>query len=161
MTSPAMQFAIEKHGDQMYGDVPYRNHLYAVVQCLRDFGFIGKYADFGALHDTIEDTPATREEIEHLFGHEVSMMVWACTGVGRNREIRNATIYAKISMLPKAAIIKTADRICNVENAKPGSKHAKMYLGEREEFFAHVAYYAPRAMQDRLERAYAALEEAA
>lgn len=155
MTSPAMQFAIERHGGQMYGDRPYRDHLYAVVQVLRDFGYVGKYADMGALHDVIEDTETHREEIEHLFGHEVSMMVWAVTGVGDSRKMRNATIYAKISMMPKAALLKTADRIANLENAEPGSKHAKMYIGERDEFHAHVAYYAPATMQDRLAQAYA------
>lgn len=156
MTSPAMQFAIERHGEQMYGYKPYRVHLYTVVQILRDFNYVGAYADMGALHDVIEDTETSREEIERLFGANVANMVWACTGTGENRKMRNATIYAKISMLPKAAILKTADRIANVENVAPGGKHAKMYLGEREEFHAHVAFYAPAAMQDRLERAYAA-----
>jgi hypothetical protein len=90
-------------------------------------------------------------------------MVWACSGIGRNREIRNATIYAKISMMPAAALIKTADRIANVENAEIGSSHAEMYLKERTAFYANVAHYVvdDYEMPDllaRLDRAYARLE---
>lgn len=165
MTFPAMNYAIKHHGDQTYGDneIPYREHLFAVVQVLKDVGLRGPWLDAGALHDVIEDTGVTRRDLNDEFGQHVGDLVWAVSGIGRNREIRNATIYAKISMLPAAAIVKMADRIANVENSVPGSGHAKMYLKERTAFYANVASrvledYDMVDMYDRLERAYARLQ---
>jgi (p)ppGpp synthase/HD superfamily hydrolase len=154
MIRPSMTFAIDAHGEQRYGDEPYRSHLYAVVQVLKDFGFSGKYLDAGALHDTIEDTYTTRDTLSATFGKWVADVVWACTGTGSNRKERNAAIYAKISMMPEAASVKTADRIANVEHAEPGGKHAMMYISEIIAFHHAVAKNAPPAMIQRLERAY-------
>lgn len=154
MTCPAMAYAIEAHGAQQYGDEPYRSHLFAVVQVLRDFFYYGDYERAGALHDVIEDTEKTRRDIAVAFGTNISEIVWACTGIGRTREIRNAVIYAKISIVKNAAPVKTADRIANVEAAKPGSLHARLYLSEAEAFHENVAQFVPRSMQGRLARAY-------
>jgi (p)ppGpp synthase/HD superfamily hydrolase len=156
MIRPSMAFAIEAHGEQTYGDEPYRTHLYAVVQVLKDFGFSGKYLDAGALHDTIEDTNTSRETLAGKFGQWVADVVWACSGTGANRKERNASIYAKISMMYDAATVKTADRIANVENAEPGGRHALMYISEAIWFHHAVAKHAPAAMVERLERAYKA-----
>lgn len=157
MTSPAMQFAIERHGDQMYGDKPYQHHLHAVCTILRDFGYFGKWLDAGALHDVIEDTPTTIDEIMMKWDEWTAKVVWACTGVGANRKERNTSIYEKIAAFPAAAVVKMADRIANVENATPGSSHASMYLKESSEFNRQVGQRAPHVMQRRLDRAYDAL----
>ncbi len=161
MTSPAMQFAIERHGDQMYGDKPYQHHLHAVCTILRDFGYFGKWLDAGALHDVIEDTPTTIDEIMMKWDEWTAKVVWACTGVGVNRKERNASIYEKIAAFPAAAVVKMADRIANVENSTPGSGHAAMYIKEARAFYDAVGCHAPADMVMRLDRAYAVLEGAA
>ena len=48
------------------------------------------------LHDTIEDTSVTREDIVAHFGDEVAALVWAVTGEGATRSERNQSAYAKI-----------------------------------------------------------------
>lgn len=163
MTSPAMHYAIKAHEGQVYGDneVPYTMHLAAVRQVLRDFWYLGEYEDAGVLHDVIEDTEESRRSVAVKFGERVATMAWVCTGVGPNRIARNWSIYAKMSMFPEAAPVKVADRIANVEQAKPGSKHAKMYLAEADDFHEHVARLVPPSMQARLQRAYAALKQGA
>jgi (p)ppGpp synthase/HD superfamily hydrolase len=52
----AKALAIDAHGDQLYGNEPYRTHLAAVVEILNDFGYSGSYMAAGWLHDVVEDT---------------------------------------------------------------------------------------------------------
>ncbi len=154
MESMAKTIALNAHKDQKYGDEPYAVHLYAVVQILRDYDIRRPEMVAAAwLHDAVEDTGVTVEQIEGLCGKEVADMVWACTGVGMNRKARNASIYEKIAACPEAADIKLADRIANVE-ASQGTSLAQMYAKEREAFDAAVCGYADQRMRERLNRAY-------
>jgi (p)ppGpp synthase/HD superfamily hydrolase len=146
-------FAIAAHGDQTYGDAPYVVHLEAVVSIIRQFGYEQPYINAGWLHDVVEDTEVELAEIADHFGQEVASMVDAVTGLGINRPERNARIYAGLEACPKAAVIKLADRIANVEAAVPGSKHAARYLRESAEFKEAVASRVPAAMWSRLESA--------
>lgn len=115
----AREFAIKAHGDQKYGDESYVTHLAAVRETLIEFGCAERAHLIGAwLHDTVEDTSVTRETIEANFGHVVASYVWAVTGVGKNRAERNRNAYAKMKRLPEAILIKLADRITNMRNAK-------------------------------------------
>ena len=76
----AARFAAEKHRNQRRKDSqksPYINHPLEVAERIWN---TGKYQDINAicaalLHDTVEDTDATFEEIEELFGSEVLAMV--------------------------------------------------------------------------------------
>lgn len=152
----AESFARERHAGQLYGDHPYVDgHVCYVVGILLVFGYDEVFRAAGWLHDVIEDTPTTREEIRGRFGSTVESLVWACTGVGANRRERNASIYEKITALPEAAIVKVADRIANVEASQPGGKHRQMYLKERSRFHEMVAVHAPKGLVERLEAAYA------
>jgi len=129
-------FAYKKHADQKYGTGPYTIHLDAVRQVLKDFDWV--MTDIivsGWLHDTIEDTNTTQEEINALFGAQVARIVWACSGVGKNRKERNESIYAKLKECPEGVCVKLADRIANVESAKANDpKKFEMYKKEYEAF---------------------------
>ena len=154
MIESAKAWALKAHGSQKYGQEPYAVHLYAVVQVLKDHNIAGPELVAAAwLHDVIEDTFITREDIAQGFNHNVADMVWACTGVGKNRKARNASIYEKIKSCPQAADVKVADRIANVE-ASQGTDLAKMYAKEREEFDEAVCGYADQRLRARLKRAY-------
>lgn len=155
MTEKAFQYAEKAHGLQMYGDKPYVYHLAAVVAVLRDFGFNdGVMIAAGWLHDTVEDTHATIEDIDREFGDEVADLVWAVTGVGENRKERNESIHRKITAHPPAAIIKTVDRIANVESAKVWQPRLfAMYQKEGGDFIALVEDKIPPAMLTRLKEA--------
>lgn len=155
LVAGAEAFAREMHEGQDYGGEPYADgHIAKVVAILADFGFDGFYLAAGWLHDVIEDTSATKDDIDRKFGPHVGGLVWACTGEGKNRKLRNASIYQKIDACPDAAIVKVADRIANVEASAPGSGHRSMYQKEANEFHWKVAFKVPRKMVDRLEAAY-------
>ncbi len=76
----AINFAAKKHRSQKRKGAeaePYINHPLEVLNLLTS---VGKVADFdvliaAVLHDTIEDTKTTEEEIENLFGANVRKMV--------------------------------------------------------------------------------------
>jgi len=123
----AREFAIARHSMTRYGDgQPYEVHLDAVDQIiiarsdvnLSDLAFLPYERCAAWLHDTIEDTGTTRGEIEQLFGQFVGDIVWACTGIGRNRADQQADIAEKLRRFPAAAPVKLADRIANIEHAK-------------------------------------------
>ncbi|MBS1119294.1 MAG: pyrophosphokinase [Deltaproteobacteria bacterium] len=111
----ARAFAIERHGMQRYGEAPYVVHLAAVRAVLADAGIGGELLIAAWLHDVVEDTATTKDEVSARFGTSVAELVWAVTGVGLDRKARNLAAYAKMRALPAAVTLKLADRIANVE----------------------------------------------
>jgi guanosine-3',5'-bis(diphosphate) 3'-pyrophosphohydrolase len=142
----AMAFAVERHGDQLYGRKPYHVHLLDVVQVLRRFidwdELPQELVDAACLHDTIEDTATTAEQISALFGQRVAELVVAVTNEpGSNRKERQAKTYPKIRAVDRAITVKLADRIANIEQAtshervgRPPQKLFSMYEKEWDEF---------------------------
>ncbi|MFC4372650.1 HD domain-containing protein [Nocardia halotolerans] len=143
LETEAREFAIAAHGDQRFGDRPYSTHLTAVRAVLDDFGYSGDLALAAWLHDVVEDTPVTTEEIESRFGRAVLDLVWAVTGVGPDRKARNLDAYTKIAAHPRAVILKLADRTANAEASPPGSSWMGMYRTEHPTFKAHLADLLP------------------
>lgn len=158
--SLARDYAAGLHADQKYGDQPYTAHLLAVRQVLADFGVEdGPLAVAAWLHDVLEDTDATREELARVFGDDVATLVEAVTGRGKNRRERNRDMYQKVRHCPllAAAMLKVADRIANVEASAHNPSKMAMYRRERHEFGrATMGKLVPREMLERLERAYEA-----
>lgn len=153
----AEAYARTMHEGQLYGEEPYVDgHVVKVVEVLKDFGFGERYQAAGFLHDVIEDTVASKSDVERHCGEFVAELVWACTGIGPNRKARNLSIYEKIAAFPEAAIVKVADRIANVEATDPQSGHRSMYCKEAETFYELVALHVPQPMRDRLAAAYVA-----
>jgi (p)ppGpp synthase/HD superfamily hydrolase len=146
----ARSFAEAAHEGQRYGDAPYITHLVAVRAVLDDFGYGGALGVAAWLHDSIEDTGATKDEIATRFGEEVAELVWAVTGVGANRKERNASAYAKIRATPRAAILKLADRIANVEASRTVPSKLEMYRAEWRSFREHLGELGDDRMWSRL-----------
>jgi len=134
----AKEFAIKRHGNQRYGKYPYEHHLVSVVSLLNSFEFDDEVVAAGWLHDVVEDTDVTMEELIETFGREIGSIVHAVTdGSGKNREERKTSVYAKIIERGRPAVaVKVADRICNLfESIHEGDKNLiKMYLKERFAF---------------------------
>ncbi len=152
----ARNFALKAHGEQKYGDgEPYGVHLFAVVQVMRDFDCTQDEWKAAFLHDVLEDTEATSDQILDLFGERVLRLVYACTGEGETREDRNQCIYRRIAEYPAAARIKLADRIANVEAATPGGYWWMRYKAELPSFRAAIRPHVSDAMWRRLERNFA------
>jgi hypothetical protein len=142
----AMDYATQAHAGQKYGNDPYIKHCDDVYKTLLQFKIKNpKILAAGWLHDTIEDTPATYEEIREEFGPGTADIVFALTGEGTNRKERNANAYLKISLNPAALIVKLADRISNVKSCLINHKRElyKMYEKEWEDFQKHLR--KPRA----------------
>lgn len=83
LEAKAKRFAIQYHGSQMYGDVSYEYHLNQVVHNvkIRKAGdpMLSTYVAVAWLHDTLEDTAATFEEIEKQFGLAIAFSVRCLT----------------------------------------------------------------------------------
>ena len=153
LEAAARDFAVERHGAQRYGDHPYVVHLAAVRAVLRDFALAGDLGVAAWLHDSVEDTATTRDEIEQRFGPAVAALVWAVTGTGENRKARNQSAYDKIRQHPAAATLKLADRIANVEASATAPAKLEMYRREWPGFAAALAGLGDERLWQRLRRA--------
>lgn len=137
----ARNFAIKAHGGQKYGDgLPYVHHLDRVYGKLVQFDVDEESLLVAAfLHDTIEDTNVTAEDIIYNgFGAAVAQLVSAVTnGPGKNRAERHANTYPKILACPGAVQLKLADRLANVEYSFVNqSPQLEMYRKEQAVFRA-------------------------
>jgi (p)ppGpp synthase/HD superfamily hydrolase len=121
---PAQDFATTKHGTQTRRDgSPYITHPARVAQHVqRVKGHSKNYSDIEAaawLHDTVEDTDTTFDEIERHYGSSVATMVKELTS--DKAEIakvgKTAYLQQKLKgMSNYALIIKLADRLDNVSD---------------------------------------------
>jgi guanosine-3',5'-bis(diphosphate) 3'-pyrophosphohydrolase len=119
----AMRFAAEKHKDQRRKDKeasPYINHPIAVADTLLSVGRIKDMIILvsAILHDTIEDTETTPEELEKEFGGEVRALVQEVSDdkslpkeERKRLQIENARHKSE-----RARLIKLADKICNLQD---------------------------------------------
>ncbi len=117
----ALHFASVKHKDQRRKDIqatPYINHPIEVAEILWNLGEIYDPVVIisALLHDTIEDTETTSEEIRNLFGIQICSIVEEVTddkGLAKaERKQRQIEKASKISR--EAQFVKLADKISNV-----------------------------------------------
>lgn len=128
----AIDFATHAHyGQKRKSGEPYITHPLAVAGILIDWAMDIDTILAGVLHDTIEDTDATLDEIESLFGHDVAFLVDGVTKVGRARAgMKNLENYlpqttdnlskllVAVSQDVRVIIIKLADRLHNLRTLK-------------------------------------------
>ena len=122
----AVRFAAEKHSRQRRKDsgaTPYINHPIAVAEVLVRIAGVTDLATLQAaiLHDTIEDTETTAEELEQHFGRDVRLLVEELTDdKSLPKEERKRLQVAHASQLSsRAKQIKIADKICNLGDLSP------------------------------------------
>ncbi len=133
----AAVFAAQKHYHQRYGNRPYFHHLTKVVEVLERFGIDNPHLlAAGWLHDVIEDTDASYNDVKKATNKVVAELVFAVTDeLGRNRKERARKTYPKIVATPGAVALKLADRIANVENGNvEGGSQFQMYQKEYPHF---------------------------
>jgi len=119
----AMKFSAEKHRNQRRKDVqesPYINHPIEVANVLWTIGDVYDVSTIVAalLHDTIEDTNTTREEILTNFGEEVLDLVLEVSDDKSlpKQERKAGQIIKAPSLSLKAKQLKLADKICNISD---------------------------------------------
>jgi (p)ppGpp synthase/HD superfamily hydrolase len=113
----ARAYALDMHRAQMYGIHPYSYHLDAVASVLEPYGLEAQV--IGYLHDVVEDTDATVDDVRSRFGDHVAACVALLTDEpGANRKERKSKTYAKLAKVtgPEelALVVKVADRLSNV-----------------------------------------------
>jgi (p)ppGpp synthase/HD superfamily hydrolase len=140
----AAEYAELAHSGQQYNDeLPYTSHLRSVVAVLARFGETSPTMVCAAwLHDSIEDTKTSYNDIKERFGVEVAELVYAVTSeLGRNRKERNAKTYPKLREAgEKAMMLKLADRIANVEYGMATGGKNDMYAKEFPDFETELRY---------------------
>lgn len=146
----AYLFASEKHKNQVRksGD-PYIAHLLGVARILSELNTGPTTIIAGLLHDTIEDTDTTEEEITEKFGKEVCYLVQGVTKVTRLSDYHNVDFEAEshrkifIAMAKdiRVIIIKLADRLHNMRTLQfqPPEKQKKI-AKETRDVYAPIAH---------------------
>src|SRR5215207_7242132 len=114
----ARAFAAEKHKDKRrkYSGQPYFNHLQSVANRIQGNGMTDPTVLAAAyLHDTVEDTDTSMQEIIEEFGADIAELVyWLTDAEHGNREARNLMSSWRLARAPmQAKIIKFADIIDN------------------------------------------------
>ena len=119
----AYNYALEKHGTQLRkSGEPYIIHPTNVAYTIAELGLDEQTICAALLHDVVEDTDATYEDIEREFGKEIADMV---DGVTKLKQIGHASIeenqvenYRKMFLAMgkdiRVIIIKLADRLHNM-----------------------------------------------
>lgn len=116
-------FAMEAHGMQKRASgVPYFNHPAEVSRILAELHMDVPTIVTGLLHDVIEDTTSSFEEIEEIFGSEIAFLVEGVTKLSRISYTSSKTQQAEnfrkflmaISQDIRVLIVKLADRLHNM-----------------------------------------------
>jgi (p)ppGpp synthase/HD superfamily hydrolase len=127
----AVAFAVERHGDQRRpAGEPYVEHLLEALEVLVD-GVGERDPDTlraAVLHDVVEDTPTTVDEVRERFGPRVAELVGWVT-----KEGDRGAYLAALRDAPDAALaVKLADRLSNVQRLRTHPRPAKRASYYRE-----------------------------
>ena len=132
----AWDYCVEHHGAQKRASgEPYVLHPLEVAQVLAEMKLDSTAIAAGLLHDAVEDTPVTTEDISERFGEQVAHIVEGVTKIDKiqfaNREDRQAENVRKMLLAMvsdvRVVIIKLADRLHNMrtlEHLKPERQQA-------------------------------------
>lgn len=155
----ALDFAAQRHIDQRRKGVraePYLNHLSEVALLVAEAtdGTDPVVVIAALLHDTLEDTDASYEEIEQLFGAAVAGVVAETTDDKRLRKAdrKQRQIDSAPHASPQARLVKLADKVSNLR-AMAVSPPAGWPLERKIEYFewAHAVVAGLRGTDARLE----------
>ncbi len=161
----AYNFGLEAHKNQQrYSGEPYFGHCLSVAIILAELKMDKSTIIAALLHDTVEDTDVTLEDIKEEFGEQVSLLVDGVTKMSsikfQNKEARQAETFRKmlLSMAKdiRVIIIKFADRLHNMRTLHhvPGNKRPRIAIETRD-------IYAPLAHRLGIARIKSELEDLA
>ncbi|MBI4146702.1 bifunctional (p)ppGpp synthetase/guanosine-3',5'-bis(diphosphate) 3'-pyrophosphohydrolase [Candidatus Woesearchaeota archaeon] len=119
----AVVFAAQAHAGQYRKGtrIPYLIHPLGVMKTLLEHGASDEAAIAGVLHDTIEDTDTTPEQIEKAFGKKVLELVQAATEPHRNEpweKRKEHTIAFLKTANEEICMVSCADKLDNIKSIK-------------------------------------------
>ena len=162
----AYVYAMLKHGSQKRASgEPYYAHPVAVAAILADLKLDQTSVIAALLHDTVEDTEATIDEIADLFGDDVARLVEGVTKLSEfersSREVKQAENFQKFILSSvqdiRVLLVKLADRLHNMRTLHFIKKAEKRHRIANET----MDVYAPLARRVGMYKIAAELEDLA
>ena len=146
----AYHFATKMHGDQKRkSGEPYITHPLSVAKILAELRMDIETVVAGILHDTVEDTRASKEDVAKLFGQDVANLVDGVTKITQI-EVKNltdeqaATIRKMLVAMGediRVIVIKLADRLHNMRTIKSLPEDRRLFKArETLEIYAPIAH---------------------
>src|SRR5229473_2175909 len=145
----AYVYAMKAHGEEkrLSGD-PYISHPLEVAAILTEHQLDDATIAAALLHDTIEDTEATRAEIDQLFGRDIGRLVEGLTKLKKldlvSREAKQAENLRKLLLAiaedVRVLLVKLADRLHNMRTIEHMKPEARRRVAEET-----IDIYAPLA----------------
>jgi len=149
LLNKAYVYAMQKHGTQQRanGD-PYFSHPLEVAGILTDLKLDDATIAVALLHDTIEDTDATRAEIDQMFGEDIGRLVEGLTKIGKLDLVSKKAAQAEnlrklllaVSTDIRVLLVKLADRLHNMRTLEHMPEEARGRIAEET-----LDIYAPLA----------------
>ena len=146
----AVEFAVRYHADQTRPTgAPYLEHLLEALEVLvRGAGITDPgILQAAVLHDVVEDTPCTIDDVRLAFGDRVAELVGWVTkpepAPGADRTAAKAAYLGRLADAPDdAVLVKLADRVSNVQTLR------NLRLPKQRQYYAEtVRYIMPLAAQ--------------
>ena len=129
----AIKFAEKKHEGQLDDNsLPYVYHCFRVANILRIVTDNDEIVIAGYLHDTIEDTNTTYEELVENFGKRVADLVMEVTEEGKKD---NIGFYFPRLKTREGIMIKFADRLDNLSRMQNWTEERKAHYLKRSKFW--------------------------
>ena len=159
LLNKAYVYAMQKHGHQKRASgAPYFSHPLEVAAILTDMRLDESTIAVALLHDTIEDTSATRQEIDELFGEDIGSLVEGLTKLKKldlvSKKAEQAENLRKLLLAiaddARVLLVKLADRLHNMRTLDhvPEAKRERI-AEETMEIYAPLA--GRMGMQDMRE----------
>src|SRR5580700_10401833 len=158
----AYVFAMKAHGSQKRasGD-PYFSHPLEVAAILTEFKVDDATIATAMLHDTIEDTTVTREQVDKAFGEEIGGLVDGLTKLGRldfvTKHAEQAENFRKLLLAiaddARVLLIKLADRLHNMRTLQfmPQDKRARIAEDSLDIYAPLAGRMGMQSMRNELE----------
>ena len=167
----AIEYATQCHDGQFRDGehaLPYITHPHHVLRLLRDVAAVTDQRLWCAaiLHDVLEDTEATIDELKELFGEDIASIVAGLTrdepepsliaGMDKDEiwQVRSDMLIEEIKgMTPEMRTIKLCDRLSNLEEAKLTRKGKKLtrYIDQTKRILKVIPRSTCPALWDRVQ----------
>lgn len=134
MIEKAIEFAQLKHKGQKddNGYDYFESHIVQVVDILQQITADAEILSAGYLHDTLEDTDTTFEELVAFFGMRVASFVYEVTHVGKKDHIGYS--FPNLKSI-SAIMIKFADRLSNISRMENWTDSRKEQYLRKSKFW--------------------------